>query len=182
MSTLSFRPMAQSDLALVAEWLRQEHVQRWWKDPTAPDNVEETYLPRIQGAEPAEMLVIVWDGRDIGMVQRYRMDDHPDWERSLVPSGLGFGNPAGIDYVIGEPELIGHGIGSVVIEAFSAAVFERYPDVESIVVTPQAANRASCRVLEKAGYQLDWTGMIVSADPSDGGPAALYILRRPGFR
>ena len=174
--------MAQSDLGLVAKWLRQEHVQRWWKDPTAPDNVEETYLPRLQGIEPTEMLVIVWDGRDIGMVQRYRMADHADWERSLVPSGLSFGNPAGIDYVIGEPEMIGRGIGSALIEAFSAAVFDRYPDAESIVVTPQAANRASCRVLEKAGYTLEWTGMVVSDDPSDADPAALYVLHRPGLR
>jgi aminoglycoside 6'-N-acetyltransferase len=178
MSTLSFRPMVVADLPMLADWLREEHVQLWWKDPTAPDNVEAHYLPRITGLDPTEMFVIVWEGQDVGMLQRYRLDDNPDWQRSLVPSGLSFGMAAGIDYAIGIPELIGRGIGSAAIAAFSASVFERYPDVERIVVTPQTANRASCRVLEKAGYVLTWTGALDSDDPSDAGPAALYIVSR----
>jgi aminoglycoside 6'-N-acetyltransferase len=178
-SNLSFRPLLRDDLPLLAQWLRENHVQRWWKDPTAPDNVEEHYLPCILGTDPTEVLVIVWEGRDIGMVQRYRLDDNPEYLVSLAPSGLSLGVAAGIDYVIGEPDMIGRGIGSQLIESFTAAVFDRYPDIDSIVVNPQAANGASCRVLEKAGYRLAWTGMIVSDDPSDAGPVALYILERP---
>jgi aminoglycoside 6'-N-acetyltransferase len=177
-SDVSFRPMVEGDLPMLADWLREEHVQRWWKDPTAPDDVEAHYLPRILGIDPTEMFVIVWEGRDIGMIQRYRLDDNPDWELSLAPSGLSFGVASGIDYAIGVPEMIGRGIGSAAVATFSAAVFERYPDVERIAVTPQAANRASCRVLEKAGYVLGWTGILVSDDPADAGPAALYILSR----
>jgi aminoglycoside 6'-N-acetyltransferase len=177
-SDVSFRPMLEEDLPLVADWLRQEHMQRWWKDPTAPDHVEADYLPSIQGDDPTELFIIVWEGRDIGLIQRYRMDDEPDWEQSLAASGLTFDRAAGIDYGIGVPDLVGRGIGTAVIAAFSASVFDRYPDIDSIVVTPQAANHASCRVLEKAGYELAWTGIIESDDPSDAGPAALYILRR----
>ena len=179
MSNVLFRPMLEEDLPLLADWLREEHLQRWWKDPTAPDNVEAHYVPRIRGDDPTEMFVIVWKGRDVGMIQRYRIDDEPEWQQSLAPSGLTFGIAAGIDYAIGVPELVGKGIGTAVIDAFSAGVFDRYPDVDSIVVTPQAANRASCRVLEKAGYELAWTGILDSDDPSDAGPAALYILHRP---
>jgi aminoglycoside 6'-N-acetyltransferase len=168
--------MVETDLPMVADWLREDHVQLWWKDPTAPNDVEAHYLPRILGVDPTEMFVIIWEGRDIGMIQRYRLDDNPDWERSLVPSGLSLGIAAGIDYAIGVPELIGRGIGSAAVAAFSAGVFERYRDVERIVVTPQVANRASCRVLEKAGYALTWTGLVDSDDLSDSGPSALYIL------
>ncbi|MGQ0431624.1 MAG: GNAT family N-acetyltransferase [Microthrixaceae bacterium] len=179
MAAVSFRPMVEVDLPLVAAWLREEHVQRWWKDPTAPENVEVKYLPRIQGLEPTEMRIILWEGREVGMIQRYLMDDHPDWERSLAPSGVTFYAAAGIDYVIGVPNLVGQGVGSAAVSAFSADVFARYPGVGQIVVTPQAANRASCRVLEKAGYRLEWTGMLDSSDPADSGPAAVYVLRRP---
>jgi aminoglycoside 6'-N-acetyltransferase len=171
--------MVEQDLPMLADWLREEHVQQWWKDPKAADDVEADYLPRILGVDPTEMFVMVWEARDIGMLQRYRLDDNPDWERSLAPSRLSFGIAAGIDYAIGVPELVGRGIGSNAIAVFSAAVFERYPDVERIVVTPQAANRASCRVLEKAGYVLRWTGVLDSDDPADVGPAALYMLDRP---
>lgn len=175
----SFRSMTEGDLPLVAAWLSEEHVQQWWKDPSAPENVEAKYLPRINGVEPTEMMIIMWQGRDIGVIQRYRMSDHADWERSLAPTGLTFRAAAGIDYMIGVPDLVGAGIGSPVIAAFSADVFARYPDVDQIVVTPQEANRASCRVLEKAGYRLAWTGMLDSNDPSDSGLAALCVLDRP---
>ena len=64
------------------------------------------------------------------------------------------------------------------IGAFTDFVFAADPDVERIVVTPQATNRASCRVLEKAGYDLVWTGMLDSDDPSDAGLAALCVRTR----
>ncbi|MFZ6005042.1 MAG: GNAT family N-acetyltransferase [Actinomycetota bacterium] len=173
--------MTEADLPLVATWLREPHVQRWWNDPSAPDRVEEKYLPRIRGEEATEMLVVLWDGAEVGMIQRYLMSDHPDWVRSLAPVGLAIDDPstvAGIDYAIGVPDLIGGGIGSRVVADFSHDLFLRHRAVDKIVVTPQAANRASCRVLEKAGYELVWTGMLESSDPSDAGPAAVYVLTR----
>jgi aminoglycoside 6'-N-acetyltransferase len=55
---LSFRPMTEDDFALMERWLRQEHVQRWWKGPTAADRVVEKYEPRIRGDGAVEMFVI----------------------------------------------------------------------------------------------------------------------------
>ncbi len=172
--------MADGDVELVAAWLREPHVQQWWKDPTAPDKVEEEHRTRVAGEDLTEMFIIGWNGRDIGIVERYRLDDHPDWARAIAGSGQAFQHGAGIDYAIGVPDLIGRGIGSTVIAAFSAELFAAYTDVEVIVVMPQAANRASCRVLEKAGYEHVWTGMLDSDDPSDAGPAAMYVLRLSG--
>jgi aminoglycoside 6'-N-acetyltransferase len=173
-----FRPMREEDLPLVASWLAEEHVQRWWRNPSAPSLVEQKYLPRIRGVEPTEMFVILDADEPIGLIQRSLVRDHPDRVRSLAPSGQVFEEVAGIDYAIGRADLIGRGIGSAVVAAFSEALFEAFPDVTDIVVTPQAANAASCRVLEKAGYERRWTGMLDSDDPGDEGPAALYVLAR----
>lgn len=170
--------MREDDLPLVASWLAEEHVQRWWREPSAPFQVEEKYLPRLRGEEPTEMFVILNADEPIGLIQRYLMRDHPDWVRSLSPSGQVFDEAAGIDYAIGQADLVGRGIGSAVVAAFSEALFEAFPDVTDIVVTPQAANAASCRILEKAGYGLRWTGLLDSDDPGDAGPAAMYVLAR----
>lgn len=170
--------MREDDLSSVAQWLSEEHVQRWWRDPSAPLRVEEKYLPRLHGTEPTEMFVILHAEEPVGLIQRYLMRDHPDWERSLLPSGQVFQEAAGIDYAIGRTDLIGRGIGSAVIAAFSGRLFEAFPEVTDIVVTPQAENVASCRVLEKAGYERRWTGRLDSDDPSDAGPAAMYVLPR----
>jgi aminoglycoside 6'-N-acetyltransferase len=176
--SVAFRPLTEADLGVVARWLREEHVQEWWKDPSAPERVREKYLPRILGNDPTDMYVVMFDGQDVGLIQSYRVTDHPSWAETIAGSGLAFPSAAGIDYFIGERDLVGQGIGSAAIRAFTDFVFAAYPDVEGIVVTPQAANQASCRVLEKAGYELVWTGMLDSDDPSDSGLAALYLRTR----
>lgn len=178
MLTVSFRPLTEIDLPLVARWLREDHVQEWWKDPSAPAQVREKYLPRIVGDDPTHMYVIEFDGQDVGLIQSYRISDNLSWARAIACSGLVLASAAGIDYFIGEPDLVGRGIGTASIRAFTDLVFASYPDVDSIVVTPQAANEASCRVLAKAGYELAWTGLLDSDDPSDAGPAALYVRKR----
>jgi aminoglycoside 6'-N-acetyltransferase len=177
---VAFRPLADTDLARLAGWIGREHVQRWWPDPFTIEAVEADYLPAIRGEEPTEVFVIVWDGRDIGIIQRYRVADYPEWDAAMAPSERAFDRSAAIDYLIGEAHLVGRGIGTRAIEAFSAAVFRDDPATTSIVVTPQLANRASCRALEKAGYRLVWTGMLDSDDPADAGTAAMYVLDRPG--
>lgn len=175
---MAFRPLTEEDLPLVARWLREEHVQEWWKDPSAPDGVREKYLPRILGDDPTDVFVVVADGQNVGIIQSYRISDYPGWVKTIAGSGVAFPSAAGIDYLIGERDLVGRGVGSASIHAFTDFVFAAYPDVERIVVTPQAANRASCRVLEKAGYELVWSGLLDSDDPSDSGLAALYVRSR----
>lgn len=179
MGDVSFRPLAAADLCRLGDWLREEHVQRWWSDPSPQDRVEAKYLPRISGAEPTQVFVILWDRHPVGIIQRYRISDYPDWADALAPSSWSSATAAGIDYLLGEPELVGQGIGTAAIARFSSLVFDDYADVDTIVVTPQEANRASCRALQKAGYRLSWTGVLDSEDPSDAGIAALYLLRRP---
>jgi aminoglycoside 6'-N-acetyltransferase len=176
--TIAFRPLAADDLPQVALWLGREHVQVWWQEPSDIASVEEKYGPRVRGEDTTAMFIVVRDGREIGLIQSYRLADEPDWRGVLARTGITLGAAAGIDYLIGEPDLIGQGIGSEVVAAFTEDVYARYPDVDEIVVTPQLANRASCRVLERAGYTLVWTGELQSDDPSDAGTAALFVHRR----
>jgi aminoglycoside 6'-N-acetyltransferase len=126
--------MREDDLALMATWLAEEHVQRWGRDPSAPQHVEEKYLPRLRGAEPTEMFVILHADEPIGFIQRYLMRNHPDGARTLYSTGQVFDEAAGIDYAIGRSDLVGRGIGSAVVAAFSESLFESVlgaPDVEA---------------------------------------------------
>jgi aminoglycoside 6'-N-acetyltransferase len=175
---IDFRPLAPQDLPAIATWLGREHVARWWQEDADLDAVAERYRPGLVGTDPTDRFVVVVDGRDVGMIQSYRTDDHPDWHATIASSGLVLPASAGIDYFIGERDLIGRGVGTEMVSAFTALVFARYPEVACIVVTPQAANAASCRVLEKAGYERRWSGLLDSDDPADAGVAALYVRER----
>lgn len=175
---VTFRPLAVEDLPLLARWLTEDHVRDWWRDPAEMVAVEEKYLPRIRGSEATQVFVISWRDTDIGIIQRYRFSDHGDWAATVSGADLAFPAAGGIDYLIGERHLTGRGIGTAAIERFSAQLFSDFEDVETIVVTPQRDNVASCRALEKAGYDLVWVGDLESDDPSDSGISSVYILRR----
>lgn len=179
---IGFRPMAEDDVDLIVGWQHRDHVRVWWGEPPTQEEVAAKYLPRVRGESPTEMFIVVADGRDVGMIQRYRSADHPDYPASFAESGIDASASAGIDYLIGDPTVTGKGVGASMISAFTERLFADMADIARIIVTPQAANVASCRVLEKAGYERRWVGMLDSDDPSDAGEAALYLLERGAGR
>lgn len=179
MGVITFRPLAKSDLGDLVRWLARPHVRQWWSGPTDVEAVADKYQPRIDGTIPTEVFVIELDGHAVGIIQRYRVADHPDHERALATTAVDLRSAASLDYLVGEPELAGRGIGSAAIAAFTERLYADLADVDLVAVTPQAANVASCRALERAGYRLTWTGRLDSDDPSDAGEAALYLHHRP---
>jgi aminoglycoside 6'-N-acetyltransferase len=175
---LALRQLDRADLPQLSRWLEAPHVKRWWRERSDAETVEAAYGPAIDGADPTELLIAELDGRPIGMLQRYRLADNPDYERALEP--VGAPHPAaGLDYLIGEPDLTGRGLGPVMIAEGSAGAWETYPEIAAIVVAVQVANRRSWRALEKAGYRRAWSGFTDSGDPSDEGPSHVYVLDRP---
>lgn len=183
MDVIDFRPLAAADLTLVAEWLQAEHVRRWWRDPADVQAVRAKYLPRITGEEPTEVFVVSVtrpssEPAPVGIIQRYRFADYGSWAATVAGTDLAYPNAAGIDYFIGAHDQTGRGVGTAMIKAFSEKLFVDCPDVDTIVVTSQDANRASRRALEVAGYSHVWIGTLDSDDPSDAGLSAIYVRYR----
>jgi aminoglycoside 6'-N-acetyltransferase len=177
LTSIGLRPMALADLPLLAHWLVQPHVSQWWRDePADLDAVEARYGPCIDGTDPTELFVIEELGRPVGMIQRYLFADEPEWV-AVFDGILDVTDAAGIDYLIGEADAVGRGLGTAAISAFADLVFAWRP-VRSIVVTVQQDNPASWRVLERAGFSRMWSGELDSPDPSDQGPEYVYRLRR----
>jgi aminoglycoside 6'-N-acetyltransferase len=170
--------MKRADLALLDRWLRQPHVARWWRDePADLAGVEAKYGPCIDGDDRTELFVVEDAGRPVGMIQRYLFADEPEWARVLAPI-TDVSAAAGIDYLIGEPDAVGRGIGSEMVRQMCEWIWEWRP-VAPIVVTVQQANAPSWRILEKAGFVRVWAGELDSPDPSDAGPEYAYVATRP---
>jgi RimJ/RimL family protein N-acetyltransferase len=140
---IEFRPLAEDDLPLVEEWLRRDHVARWWRDDIAESLAE--YRAALEGREPTDHFMIVVDGCAIGMIQTYLVSDYPEWEE-VVQVGEGV---AGVDLMIGVEELIGRGLGPQILSAFACDLVA----APSIVATVEEANRRSWRAFEKAGFR-----------------------------
>ncbi len=175
---ISFRPLSAGDVPKLAEWLAAPHVKEWWPEPHDLASVEERFLPLVEGVDTTEGFVILGNGSPIGYIQRYALADEPEW-RKTVAVAAGAVEAAGIDYLIGDPAMVGRGVGSEAIGVFVAGLWERYPDVSVVVVAVQQLNLASWRALEKAGFERAWAGNLDTDDPSDQGPAFLYTKVRP---
>jgi aminoglycoside 6'-N-acetyltransferase len=172
-----FVALRLDDLPLLGSWLGRPHVARWWREPSDLAAVTRSYGPLATGRDHTEAFIVHLSDRPIGYVQRYLIDQHPDW-RASIQSALGRSDGIGIDYLIGESELIGRGLGSQIICQFVATCWERYPSEGEVVVAVQQENRASWRALETSGFRRLWEGDIESSDPSDEGPSFIYVGRR----
>ena len=145
---ISFRPMTEGDLPLLETWLHRPHFARWF----LPDSTVEAELASnrdaITGVDPTQVLVVRVGDRDAGWAQYYRWSDYPE-EAAKYDAGPG---ELGIDYGIGDPDLIGVGVGTRLIAGLVALLAEVEPGAP-ILVGPSGANAASCRVLEKNGFE-----------------------------
>lgn len=146
---VALRAMTRGDLPDVLRWRREEHVRRWWAEATDPtlESVTEHYGPRIDGVEPTRMWVVEVNGRSAGFVQDYRLRDHPEFA-ALTPDP----EAIGVDYVVGELHLVGHGVGATMLWVWLLGARRRYPDVASCFAAPDHRNEASLRVLDKVGF------------------------------
>ncbi|GMU78013.1 MAG: hypothetical protein AMXMBFR46_08100 [Acidimicrobiia bacterium] len=167
MPSIHFRPMVADDLPLVEEWLLRPHVQPWW--------VAIHDLPEIRRAVHGEVAVDPWiiviDQRDAGYIQVYDVGYDADYGAACASVGAGPGT-AGIDYLIGEADLVGGGVGTRVIAAFvEEIVFGRAP-WPAVCAGPDPRNAASIRVLEKNGFR--YAGTIDTTD----GPEHLMVRTR----
>ena len=145
---ISLRPMTSADFPAVVDWLARPHVKRWWQLDYDLSAVRQKYGPRVCGAEPTRMLVIVEDDTAVGLAQWYRWDDYAD-DRDNYRVGAG---ELGMDYAIGLPAACGRGVGTQVVAAVLDMMREAHPAGTPVTVTPQQANVGSRRVLEKNGF------------------------------
>lgn len=146
---VALRAMTRGDLPDMLRWRSAEHVRRWWhglEEPTL-EGVTARYGPRIDGMEPTRMWVVEVNGRSVGFCQDYRLRDHPEFA-ALTPDP----EAVGVDFAIGEPHLIGQGVGTAMLWVWLGSAVRRYRDVTTYFAAPDHRNEASLRVLEKVGF------------------------------
>jgi aminoglycoside 6'-N-acetyltransferase len=163
---IRFRPLEETDLPQVEAWLRAEHVAAWWRDPL--EIALEKRREALEGRREVEHYVILEDGRPVGMIQTYRVVDHPEWG-DLVGAEP---EAAGVDLFVGEPDAVGRGLGPEILREFAHTVVFSRPETTAVVATVEDANRRSWRAFEKAGFR------HVRDVDEDGLPHRLMRLER----
>jgi aminoglycoside 6'-N-acetyltransferase len=169
---VELRPLRRADLPLLARWLAEPLVARWWAHETTPEAVERDFGPSLDGAD-ATALYLGWaayDGttaRPFGLVQVYPIAAYPEYVEELTPVCPVPLGALSIDYLVGEPAARGRGLGAGLIAAAVARGFADHPGASDVLVPVALGNVASWRALERAGGHRFAEGELTPDNPAD---------------
>lgn len=147
-----FRPIQLSDAPLLYHWRQQPHVARWWNvapyEAQTLEEVEEELREDLELAEHESFIILV-DENPVGYLQTYNAGNAsgewwPDEDTST----------AGLDFLIGEEDLTGQGLGPAIVRVVSERLFAD-SEVKSIIADPNPDNVRSVRCFEKAGFVVE---------------------------
>jgi aminoglycoside 6'-N-acetyltransferase len=149
-SAFAFRPITRADFPMMLRWLHNPTVTAWWTDPpTAIDDLEGKYIPRLDGSDQVYGFIAEYHGRAMGYLQWYRLRTEP--EHPAV--GLAPPDSAAIDLFIGEDNYLHRGYGSVMIRAFLREVVFAEPDIGHCAIDPCSGNTVAIAAYRKVGFR-----------------------------
>lgn len=135
-------PDIQLDLQLLERWLRRPHVVRWW-------GTLDLHLTALAQSSRETHAMITTAGRSVGYLcwQRPSPSELEAAGLTDLPEDL-----VDIDILIGEPELLGRGIGPRALVLLLAKL--RDEGVGFVGLGTSTSNRVAIRAFEKAGFHL----------------------------
>ncbi|UGQ12976.1 acetyltransferase [Yinghuangia sp. ASG 101] len=176
---ITWRRVTEDDFPLLRAWLSRPHVARWWNHETTAEAVARDFGPAARGEEPSEDLLVHLDGVPVALVQRCRIADYPEYVEELAPAVEVPEGAVSIDYLIGDPDRTGRGLGTRIIRAIVAATWTDHPDASAVIVPVHADNTASRRALEKAGLRWIADADMEPDNPADDRRHVVHRIDRP---
>lgn len=144
----TFRPLVIGDLPIIRRWLAEPHVHRWWGDDW--EGSRFAMIERGEAPDDADTYIVEMDGRNIGYIQAYWALQDPTGFWNGV-EGVTDGT-RGIDFLIGEPDLVNRKFGRAMIRAFCAKLFAD-PAVDRIIADPHRDNWPANIALKRVGFR-----------------------------
>jgi aminoglycoside 6'-N-acetyltransferase len=167
---LGFRRLTRADFGDLERWRSAPHVRLWWGEPLDASGVEKEFGPCVDGVDPTLVFLTTLDQRPVGMAQTYRLSDNPDYE-----AAVGVADAAGMDLFIGEPDLLGLGLGKAIVRRFVREIgWAVFPEAKRYMAGPSARNIRSRRTFEAAGFVY----LHMADVPGEPDPEAVMVLER----
>lgn len=146
---LRFVPLEEKHLDLILHWLKEPHVKKFWRESESEAEVRAKYLGKK--AKNIYGYIVELDSYPIGYIQHYEAwNVGAGWWPDSKPGTYG------LDNLIGDPKMIGKGIGTQMISKFIHDLLipmrrDTCP-VQEIIADPDPANLGAIRSYEKVGF------------------------------
>jgi len=174
---LRFRELVEADIPLMARWLSDPAVIRWWHGLSCPFDearVHEHYF--VESESWATNAVVELDDRPIGFQEWYPLEQLSSENRARHEAiGFDVTDAFGMDQFVGERSLHGRGIGTRQVLAVSSWLLDAR-HAERVASAPVLENARSIRVLEKAGFRR--VGVVPAFDELDGKLRDCLLMER----
>lgn len=154
------RPMTAEDCTLVARWLREPTVSRWWGDPD-----EQAALVAGDLAEPLmSQWIVSFDGTPFAYGQDYAVASWPQPHLDRLDRRTRV-----IDTFIGRPDFLGRGHGRTYLRLRAGQLLAA--GAPAVAIDPLTANEVAVRAYAGAGFE------PVEIVETDEGPVAVMLFR-----
>lgn len=162
---IEFLPLKENHIPILRKWLREPHVAEFWQETENEDEFREKFLNKLPERGVSAFVILV-DSKPIGYIQYYDACKvgggwWPDAEEGTF----------GIDQFIGDPDMVGKGLGTEIIKRFVENIF-LLSKVSQIITDPEPKNKRAIRAYEKAGFH------TVGEIKTPGGDALLMRIAR----
>ena len=141
--------MSFDDLGSVVRWRNEPQVANWFPNPPADVAAARVvYDGRISGRSDVRLWVAEWSGEPIGYLQSFEVRTNSDLAvRCQDLDAVVF------DFLIGEPDYLGRGLGVEMVARFCRDVlFVEYRAAPRFLAAPDVRNHRSIHTLEKCGF------------------------------
>ncbi|MFG1908321.1 GNAT family N-acetyltransferase [Kribbella sp. NPDC048928] len=146
MTSFQLRRAAPPDAPLIALWMAQPHVRRWWHQGWSVERWAQEIEQQAAG-EHSRPCVITLDAEEFAYVELYRVRqdrlaeyyayDDEDW---------------GVHVAIGDSTRVGRGLGRRLLRTVADTVLRSEPACTRVVAEPDIENTPSVRAFAAAGF------------------------------
>ncbi len=176
---VTFRTLTRDDFGLIGEWFAQPLIAWWWADDPDPNAIEAEYGPVVDGTDPTEVFIVDVGGRPVGLIQRYRFDDEPQYVEELRPAVDVPSRAMSIDYLLADAAPRGAGLGTTMVQSFVDRLWADHPACPCLIVPVHSDNRPSWRTLERCGFARIAECDLTPDHPEHTPHHVVYRLERP---
>ncbi len=166
--------MTLAELPLLKVWFRAPHADRWFGKGKSDQEIDEEYIPYIEGTVPIHPYIVRLGARPIGLICWERMGDFPELMQIYEVTDP---NASNCDVIIGEADAAHRGLGPPMIRRFLKEIIFANPAISCCVIDPEAENTIAIRAYARAGFR----PLRAIPDDGDGAPVFLMELRRDGL-
>ena len=147
---ITFRPVEEQDFPILAAWLAQPHVRRFYqKTPVTLEEVASEYGPCVRGEEPSVCHLASSAGNPFAYLQCYRNADYREWADLIgVDGGIS------LDLFIGDSTYLRKGLGRASLSLYLQQVaFPYYSGETRAYIAHEQGNTAALRCSQAAGFR-----------------------------